>query len=223
MAKTRRTVLPAPRYDFTGQPKSFRTVTGYPETCPTTPVSPPVFQIHWSLISPDDAGELAPPDYRLLAIWPAPVNHDACFEAAGFTLFGDNDEEWDRAAEDLLRQVIAQLSRFGAVKLVSPPLRDDPPWYLRLFRTGRDLPLLDQALFPMKGDWLPSFHARFGTDHTALRTGDGHFLLWITLPEDALDPAEFVRSVAQSWEVLQTRLDWRILLPCAAGAPAVKG
>ena len=185
------------------------------------PACPPVFQIHWSLVPPDDAAELAPPGYRLLAIWPAPVNPDACFEAAGFTVFGDNDEEWDQAAEGLLRQVIAHLSRFGALKLVSTPLRDDPPWYLRLFRTGRELPLLEQALHPMQGDWLPSFHAQFGTDHTALRTGDGHFLLWITLPEAGLDPAGFVRKVAQSWEVLETGLDWRILLPSSASAQPV--
>jgi len=185
--------------------------------------SPPVFQIHWSLVLSDDAAELAPPGYRLLAIWPAPVNHDACFEAAGFTLFGDNDEEWEQAAEDLLRQVIAHLSRFGALKLVSTPLRDEPPWYLRPFRTGRELPLLEQALFPMQGDWLPSFHARFGGDHTALRTGDGHFLLWITLPDTGPAPSEFVRSVAQSWDVLETGLDWRILLPNSPSAQPATG
>lgn len=178
-----------------------------------TLTSPPVFQIHWSLVPPDDAGELAPRGSRLLAIWPAPVNADACFEAAGFTLFGDNDEEWEQAAEDLLHQVIAHLARFGALKLLSLPLRDDPPWYLRLFRTGQELPLLEQALFPMKGDWLPSFHAQFGEDHAALRTGDGHFLLWITLPEAGPAPAEFVRNVAQSWKVFKTGLDWKILLP----------
>ncbi len=113
----------------------------------------------------------------------------------------------------LLSLLIAHLSGFGALKQVSTPLRDDRPWYLRLFRTGRELPLLEQALYPMQGDWLPSFHAQFGADHIALRTGDGHFLLWITLPEAGLDPAGFVRKVAQFWEVHETRLDWRILLP----------
>jgi len=188
-----------------------------------TLASPSVFQIHWSLVLSDDAAELVPPGCQLLAIWPAPVNHDACFEAAGFTLFGDNDEEWDRAAEDLLQQVIAHLSQLGVLKLVSTPLRDDPPWYLRPFRTGRELPLLEQALFPMQGDWLPSFHAQFGGDHTALRTGDGHFLLWITLPEAGPAPSEFVKSIAQCWDVLETELDWRILLPSSTSAQPVTG
>lgn len=178
-----------------------------------TLVSPSVFQVHWSLVPSSEAGELAPPGSRLLAIWPAPVNPDACFEAAGFTLFGDNDDEWEQAANAMLQQVLEHLSRFGALKLHSPPLRDDPPWYLRPFRTGRELPLLKQALHPMLGDWLPWFHAQFGAGHAALRTGQGHFLLWITLPESGLDPAGFVRSVAETPNIHETPLDWKILRP----------
>lgn len=188
-----------------------------------TLASPPSFQIHWSLIPADDAADLTPPGCQLLAIWPAPVNPDACFEAAGFTLFGNNDEEWDRAAEDLLRQVIEQLSGFGALKLVSAPLRDDVPWYLRPFRTGRELPLLQQALFPMLCDSLPSFQAQFGGDGAALRTGDGHFLLWVNLPDAGPDPSEFVRRVAEAWEIVETGLDWRILLPSSTSAQPVTG
>src|SRR5690606_12844321 len=120
--------------------------------------SPLAFQIHWSALPSDDAGDLAPPGCQSLAIWPAPVNHDACFEAAGFTLFGDNDEAWDRAAEGMLGRVIEHLSLFGAPRLVSAPLRDDPPWYLRPFRTGQELPLPQQALWPMQEDSLPWFH-----------------------------------------------------------------
>lgn len=185
--------------------------------------SPPAFQIHWSLIRSDDAAGLTPPGSRLVAIWPAPVNHDTCFEAAGFSLFGTNDDDWDRAAEDLLRQVIAHLTRFGALNLVSTPLRDDLPWYLRPFRTGQELPLLEQALFPMLDDGLPSFHAQFGGDHAALRTGDGHFLLWITLPEAGPEPSAFARSVAQSREIVETGLDWRILLLRETSARSATG
>ncbi|CAN5455974.1 hypothetical protein BH10PSE11_BH10PSE11_19990 [soil metagenome] len=173
----------------------------------------PAFQIHWSSIPPKDAEGLAPPDCRLLAIWPAPVNHDACFEEAGFTLFGDNDENWDEAAEDLLQRVIENLSRFGAVKQVSKPLRDNPPWYLRLFRTGRELPLQQQASLPMQWDSLPSFHAQFGGSGAALWTGNGHFLLWVSLPNDGPDASEFVKRIAGPWPVVETGLRWAALLP----------
>ena len=181
----------------------------------------PAFQIHWSVVPSDDAGELAPPDCQLLAVWPAPVNHDACFEAAGFTLFGDNDEEWDRAAEDVLARVIVHLSLSGTSRLVSAPLRDDQPWYLRPFRTGRELPLFQQALSPMLEDSLPWFHAQFGRDGAALRTGGGHFLLWITLPIGGKSPPEFVQAVTQRWEVVETCLRWNILLPDPSPAHSV--
>jgi hypothetical protein len=174
---------------------------------------PPAFQIHWSPVPSNDAGDLAPPGCRLLAIWPAPVNHDACFEAAGFTVFGDNDEDWDKAADEVLSRVIKTLSRLGAVNRISKPLREQPPWYLRLFRTGQDLPLQQQALLPMQWDSLPLFHARFGDRGAALRTGNGHFLLWVSLPDDGPDAANFVNSVAGAWPIVETGLRWAALLP----------
>lgn len=178
-----------------------------------TASSSTAFQIHWSLVPLEDAGALASPGCRVLAIWPAPVNHDACFTEAGFTLFGDNNEAWDQAAEEILRRVIETLSRFGAAKQIGKPLRDNPPWYLRLFRTGHELPLQQQALWPMHWDSLPAFHARFGESGAALRTGNGHFLLWVSLPEAGLGASEFVRDIAGPWPVVETKLRWAALLP----------
>lgn len=154
------------------------------------------------------------PGSRLLAIWPVPVNHDACFAEAGFTLFGDNDEAWDQAAEGVLSRVIETLSfRFGAARLMSQPLRDQPPWYLRLFRNSRALPLQQQASWPMQWDSLPPFQARFGNGGARLRTGNGHFLLWVDLPDGEPAPPEFVRTIAEPWTVVETSLRWRALLP----------
>lgn len=174
---------------------------------------PSRFQIHWGVVPPDEAAGLVSTGGRLLAIWPAPVNLDACFQAAGFTLFGDNDEDWDRAAELLLQRVIEKLCRVGPVKLSSAPLRDTPPWYLRPFRAERELTLQQQALLPMQWDSLPPFHALFGENGAALRTGDGHFLLWIDLPDGEPDAGEFVRSIAGPWPMIETRLRWQALLP----------
>jgi len=174
---------------------------------------PPSFQIHWSLVPPEQAGEMALPGTRLLALWPAPVNHDVCFERAGFTRFGDNDETWDRSAETLLRRILEALARFGTMTLLSQPLRDEPPWYLRLFRAARELPLQEQALWPMHCDSLPSFHAAFGDKGAALHTGDGHFLLWIYLPEEGPGASEFVARVSRPWTIIETSLRWSALLP----------
>lgn len=174
---------------------------------------PPTFQVHWSLVPAGEATSLVSPGYRLLAIWPAPVNHDACFAAAGFTLFGDNDENWDRAAERLLWRIIETLSRVGTVKLMSEPLKRNPPWHLRLLQAGRELPLLQQALLPMEWDSLPPFHARFGDGGVALRTGGGHFLLWISLPDIETEISEFIKRIAGPETVVETRLRWGALLP----------
>ena len=171
------------------------------------------FQIHWGVIPPDEAAGLVSTGIRLLAIWPAPVNPDICFETAGFTLFGDNDEDWDRAAEEFLRRVIERLCRFDAVKLLSRPLRESPPWHLRPFRAERELALDQQALHPMQNDSLPAFHALFGDNGVSLRTGEGHFLLWIGLPDDTPGISEFVRDAAGPWPMLETQLRWQVLLP----------
>lgn len=176
---------------------------------------PPAFAIHWSPIPAEDAAALAP-DGRLLAIWPAPVNHDACFAAAGFTLFGDNDAAWDEAADHLLQRVIDALAQFGAATPLSKPLTATVPWYRRLFAAPRALPLVEQARLPMQWDFLPPFHARFG-DSAALRTGDGHVLLWVQLPPTGPDAAAFVRSVSAPWPLLETTLRWQALLPGSPG------
>jgi hypothetical protein len=173
----------------------------------------PALQVHWSLVPQDEAGPLVTGDCRLLAIWPAPVNHDVCFEQAGFTLFADNDAAWDQAAEKLLNSVLDNLGQYGEPQLISKPLRDDRPWYLRPFRAARELPLLQQALLPMRLDFLPQFHARFGESGAALRTGSRHFLLWVALPDAERQAAALVKKVAEPWPIFETTLRWPILLP----------
>jgi hypothetical protein len=167
-------------------------------------------------LAPEEAGSVAAPGHHLIAIWPSPVNHDACFEQAGFTEFGDNDEEWDAQAEELLRRVIAQLSRFGSPVLLSKPLPMRRPWY-QVFKSSPPQPLLQQALLPMHWDSLPSFRAVFSPSTAELRTGSGHFLLWVSVPTALLaEPRAFVAEVAAPWPIQQTQLRWHTLLPSAA-------
>ncbi len=186
-----------------------------------TATVPAAFEVHWSTVPPDAGQGPASPGCRLLAIWPAPVNHDACFKEAGFTLFDDNGEAWEQSAEELLQGLLAALSRWGEARLASKPLRDDPPWYLRPFRDGQELPLVQQALWPMLSDSLPSFRAQFGRSGAALQTGDGHFLLWVSLPETGPDAFEFVHGLAGPWPVVETRLRWAALLPAPVGVDAI--
>jgi hypothetical protein len=82
---------------------------------------------------------------------------------------------------------------------------------------GRELPLPEQALWPMQWDSLPDFRVRFGNEGIALRTGSGHFLLWVTLPDGGPEAGGFVRKVAGPWPVVETSLRWTTLLPAVPG------
>jgi hypothetical protein len=170
------------------------------------------FTLHWSPVTavtlPD--ASYAPEGYCLVALWPSPVNPDACFEEAGFRDFGDNDAVWDENAGILLQRLLPELSHWGEARLLSQPLMTVAPWYLRPFRQSRPLALVEQVELPMQWDSLPRCHVAFGDRGVALHAGDGHCLYWLTLPVGALDG--FIRNVAGGWPVVSTALKWEALL-----------
>jgi hypothetical protein len=174
------------------------------------------FTVHWSLVPPAVAGS----DDRtaLVAVWPAPVNPDVCFEAAGFTYFGDMDGAWERHADGVLERLMAELAAYGEPRLVSAPLRTRPGVARRLLGdTGETLPLAEQIQAPMHDDSLPDAVVAFGSGGVALRTGSGHVLYWITLPEvEAEDfTVRALPQVAGDHPLHETALEWRHLLPGA--------
>ena len=171
------------------------------------------FELHWSEVASPLPPALAGFTGRVLAVWPAPVNADSCFEAAGFTDFDDHDDAWDDAAVALLGRAVEQLSLFGAPALRSPPLLDTPPWHRRLLGAAPvPRPLLTQLELPMRWDSLPPCVVVFGDQGAALRTGEGHVLLWLSLPRD-VEPAGFVAALAGGHPVTRTVLRWTALLP----------
>jgi hypothetical protein len=172
------------------------------------------FSLHWSPVPPALAGGDA--GTALLAVWPAPVNPDACFEAAGFADFGDADDAWDRRAAGLLVRLIAELGAYGEPRLLGAPLRTRPGLARRLMGgAGETLPLEEQIQAPMHHDSLPDTVVAFGAGGVALRAGGGHVLYWITLPEGETD--RFVAGVlprlADGSPLHETPLEWRHLLP----------
>ena len=180
------------------------------------------FRVHWSRVAPPLAAGHVPAAAALLAVWPSPANPDACFRAAGFADFGDADEAWDRAAGRLLERVVDELRAFGEPRLRSPALRPRRGWRDRLF--GRAAPpatLLDQLGMPLHRDELPDATVEFGADGASLRTGSGHFLLWITLPEEAVPPfvARVLPRIAAPHPLVRTDLAWEHLLSAAPTGP----
>lgn len=174
-------------------------------------------RVHWSRV--DDASSEADGPV-VYAIWPSPVNPDVCFAAAGFTDFGDREDEWDAAMVDRL---LAEMCAFGAPRLLSEPLFPQVPLLYRLFTRPDALPLKDQVMLPMLWDSCPDCVVAFGDAGATVRTGFGHVIFWVTLPAGAVPrgeeaPAVVVR-VAGGHPLVRTTLVWAPLLP--AGVTSV--
>lgn len=66
----------------------------------------------------------------------------------------------------------------------------------------------------MRWDSLPPCEVAFGAGAARLRTGEGHVILWLTLPP-GVEPAGVVADVAGDNPVTRTTLRWTALLPGA--------
>lgn len=169
------------------------------------------FTIHWDVVTIAKARERTGDGRVLLAVWPAPVNPDACFEAAGFTDFGDGDAGWERNTAMTVDRLLSALTAYGVPQLISVPLKRSWPLYLRLFISEQELPLPEQVKGPMFSDSVPACEVQFGDAGVSLRTGAGHALWWVELPV-VVDVAVFVSQVAGGLPVQRTTLAWEHLL-----------
>jgi len=152
------------------------------------------------------------PGWRLAALWPSPVNADACFEAAGFTDFDDADAPWDTLAEAWLQRLIQALSALGTPALRSAPLQARRAWWQRWHRPTEPLPLPQQLLMPMHWDSLPACELHFGDSGVVLRTGQGHWLCWLHWPEDrAAELPALLLQLADGHPLHRTPLAWQHL------------
>jgi hypothetical protein len=172
------------------------------------------FKLHWSRVPNPPADAL--PGVQVHALWPAPVNPDECFAAAGFTDFADADNHWDAQADALLQRVLDTLvTHFGPAALHHAPLMQARPWHRRLFTPAVALPLVEQLALPLHDDRLPAADIRFGGSSGArIRGSAGHLLMWIDWPSQApLSFEAFVRGLAPGVPVMQTELKWTALWP----------
>ena len=169
------------------------------------------FTIHWDVVTTATARERTGDARVLLAIWPAPVNHDAGFAAAGFTDFGVGDAGWERNVSMSVGRLLTALQAHGPARLVSVPQKRSWPMFLRLFISEQELPLSEQVKAPMFSDAMPGCEVQFGSAGVSLRTGAGHALWWVELPAGA-DAGEFVSEIAAGLPVVRTSLAWEHLV-----------
>lgn len=145
-----------------------------------------------------------------VAIWLSPVNPDACFAAAGWTEFGDQDAAWEADAAAFQARLLTALeAQFGAPQLLSSPLRAPRKWWSR--QPAPPLALSEQVSLPMAWDHLPDCLLAFGTAGVSLRTGKGHHLYWLTLPQ-TVEPAAWLSAVAGDLPLRRGAMQWAALL-----------
>ncbi len=167
----------------------------------------PPFTVHWAPVRKESEGA------ELFALWPSPMNDDACFRAAGFTDFGDGDDNWDANAEGMLTRLLEALGGHGPPRLMSKPVEKHRPWYRRWFADPEVFALREQIELPLQWDELPDCVVGFGDGGVTLRTGGGHHIFWITLPgSDAAFFPEIVSRIAAPHPLVRTNLKWEGLV-----------
>jgi hypothetical protein len=146
-------------------------------------------RVHW--------GKVGPCAWRgqkgtLFGVWPAPLDHDACFAEAGFKDFRDTDDAWEEEFEALLQRLVAAFARCG------PTTSKRPAEVLaRAARDDRFEPCVVELGAPPRA---------------LLSTSDGHPIVWIWLRDDAAEVWGEALGLA-GLPTVETALTWQRLLP----------
>jgi hypothetical protein len=152
---------------------------------------------------------MARPD--LAAVWPAPIDHDACFRAAGFSDFADTGDIWEAEFRKMAGGLVTRLSSLG-IPNVTKPIEARKAGFLGLGRRASALPLVEQLMLSTRDDQFPPLIVRFGEPPAAvLRTSGGHPIFWVTLTCARIP--EILVEVAKGRPVIETQLAWETLLP----------
>ena len=160
-----------------------------------------IVKVHWGKV-----GEVGP--LRCYAVWPQPVDHDRCFEQAGFTLFADSDAVWDESFFNLVANIVDTLEPFGALRVVEGEL---PVQGSRLLRAAFRGSIVDALVCAATNDQFPACSVEFGLAPEArIRTSDGHPILWITLRAPR-SIEELLSRFVDGVPTVETNLNWSIL------------
>jgi hypothetical protein len=139
---------------------------------------------------------------RLWAIWPSPVDHDLCFESAGFTEFSDTDASWNSEFADLVGRLVDALENLGKATLSEG---ECPVARRRTLSSLRDA-----LIAAATDDNFPPCVISFGAPAIAsVRTSDGHAILWAWMAEGTVDP--FLIAVAAGRELNEMTMMWERL------------
>ena len=159
-------------------------------------------RLNWGWVGPARP-PWAPASGRLWALWPSPVDHDACFEAAGFHDMADTDATWEDDFCGVLGRLLTAFDAFGASWLTEGAY---PRRGRRVFMSPRDV-----LLAAATDDAFPPCIVSFGEPARAsVRTSDGHPLFWLWLDGGASIEA-FLPRVAAGLPTREAVLGWEQL------------
>jgi hypothetical protein len=184
-------------------------------------------EICWGVVPSGLARRWVEPGGSLTALWPSPVNADQCFINAGFSQFGDQEDEWDVDQWDSEWRVVVGLLIGELRKCGEDHLRNRADvWAYRGKRWWEwlipwckpveavDLPPVDRVVLSTEEDWLPDAVVDFGEPPAVtLYSGTGHEILWVAATARAgVSGAALARTVAEGRPVRQYDLRWECLL-----------
>ena len=161
---------------------------------------------------------------RLLALWPAPLDHDACFEQAGFDSFADTDAAWDADFAILIEDMLAILGTYGSPVVTGEPIARRPFIGRLVRKRAAKFPLSEQLSLVAHDDQFAPCHMEFGTPvQAAVHVSDGHPILWLWLNQGVASgwPGH-LNSVARGRKLIETALRWSFLLPASLVSALVK-
>jgi hypothetical protein len=72
----------------------------------TEPRTNEITSVCWAEVPPSLTSTWAIGAGMRLAVWPAPVDHDACLSDAGFTEFADSGARWDDELEEMTATLV---------------------------------------------------------------------------------------------------------------------
>ena len=184
-------------------------------------------QLHWNVLPAEIAPQALPGYEVVVAVWPAPVDADACFRDAGFADFADSDDTWDRQWQEVIERAFRSLEPLGLARLskgievyeicksglirqlievmglVRPPMKRVP------------LSVLEQVFVASDDDQFGDVLVDFGLPAKAsLSAGSGHPILWVGLRgQCGLTPEILVEGLAENHPITRTSLKWEMLIP----------
>lgn len=178
---------------------------------------PSIHSLHWAEIPVDGAVHTwVPGPGRILVLWPAPIDHDACFAAAGFSDFADSDETWDAEFAGMVGSLVRFLERFGEARLQSGDSAREGGVLAALGRAlgarRQELGPANAILVAARDDNIPPCEVHFGVPVRAvLRTSNGHPLLWVWSNASGLVREELLAAIGGHRAMPNTSLDWTML------------